>query len=377
MKLEELVAGKHELAFLYSALEATEYGVTIIDLQQPHVPVVFANRAFEQLTGYKKSEMIGRDSQFLIGHDLDQEGVEEVMHAMEEGRSCTVMLKLYRKSGDTFWNELNLSPILNPDGILTHYIGVQNDVTEREMIRQKLIEQRAELEMALKNLQHQTEEKKKLLSLVAHDLRAPLANIQSLNELAVESKDPEEANHYVQMSSNLAADTSELVSDLLHWRSIERGDFEIRKSPVHLNIFADSIEKYLVHYGLRKDIRVELSRDFRSRTYLMDVKRIQQVISNLVSNAIKYSRRGSRIEVLMSSSEEEFVLRVRDFGKGIRDHELNKLFEAFEKTSTVPTEGESSFGLGLSIVQKIVEMHGGKTEVESTFGEGTCFTVRI
>jgi PAS domain S-box-containing protein len=377
MKLQELTVSQDELEFLYSALEATEYGVSIIDIMQSHVPVVYANKAFELLTGYKKSEILERDSQFLIGDDLDQEGIDEVKRAMEEGRSCTVMIRLYKKTGELFWNELNLSPIRDHDGNITHYIGVQNDVTEREVMRQNLNDQRIELEKAMEKLKYQTEQKKKLLSLVAHDLRAPLANIQSLNDLAVQSKDADEANLYVQMSSNLAADTCELVSDLLHWRSIERGDFEVRKSPIHLSIFADSIEKYLLHFGARKDIHVVLHRNFGARIYPMDVKRMQQVISNLVSNAIKYSKRGSKIEVLMSSSETEFVMQVRDYGRGIQPHELSNIFEAFEKTSTVPTEGESSFGLGLAIVQRIVEKHDGKIEVESTFGEGTCFTVRV
>lgn len=377
MKLKELAGFQHDYKLLKSAIEATDVGITLVKVQFPDFPVVMVNRAFEELTGYSREEIIGKNSKFLVGDDLDQAGIQSILEAFIEQKSCKVLLRLYRKSGEVYWNELDLSPLRDDHDVVIYYVGVQTDVTERERIRHDLNRQRAKLEETLAKLHRQTEDNKKLLSLVAHDLRAPLANIQSLNDMAIESKIPEEANLWVQMSSNLAADTRELVSDLLHWRTIERGDFKIQKRQVDLNNFAQSIEKYLVHFGARKDIKVELHRQFSSESYFMDVKRMQQVISNLVSNAIKYSDRGSRIEVSMRSTSEEFVLEVRDFGKGIKKDELNKLFRAFEKTSTQPTEGESSFGLGLSIVHKIVEMHGGNVAVESEEGVGTCFTARV
>lgn len=377
MKLKELTDIQHNYELLQTAIEATDVGITLVKVQLPDFPIVLVNRAFEDLTGYSRHEIIGKNSKFLVGNDLDQAGIESIMEAFAKQKDCKVLLRLYRKSGEVFWNELNLSPLQDEHGVVTYYVGVQTDVTERERIRHDLNRQRTRLEETLAQLHQQTEDNKKLLSLVAHDLRAPLANIQSLNDLAVESKNPEEANRYVQMSSNLAADTRELVSDLLHWRTIERGDFEIQKCPVNLNDFAQSIETYLVHFGARKDIKVELHREFAAETYFMDVKRMQQVISNLVSNAIKYSERGSQIKVSMSSNDDQFNLEVRDYGKGIPADELNKLFKAFEKTSTMPTEGESSFGLGLSIVHKIIEMHGGKVEVESEEGVGTCFTAIV
>lgn len=377
MKLKELTAVQHDHELLKAAIEATDVGITLVKVQFPDFPIVLVNRAFEELTGYSRDELIGKNSKFLVGDDLDQAGIQAITEAFSEQKSCKVLLRLYRKSGEVYWNELDLSPLPGKNGVATYHIGFQTDVTERERIRYDLNQHRTKLEKTLEQLHQQTEDNKKLLSLVAHDLRAPLANIQSLNDLAVESKDPEEANRLVQMSSNLAADTRELVSDLLHWRTIERGDFKIQKRPVNLNDFAQSIGKYLVHFGARKDIKVELHREFSAETYFMDVKRMQQVISNLVSNAIKYSERGSQIKVSMSSNDDQFNLEVRDYGKGIPADELNKLFKAFEKTSTVPTEGESSFGLGLSIVHKIVEMHGGKVEVESEEGVGTCFTAIV
>ena len=368
---------QEDYKLLKAALDASSCGVTIVDVRHPDVPIVYVNRAFEDLVGYGQNEIIGRNSQFLVGEDLDQAAIDTIIQSMSEERSCKVLMRMYRKSGELVWIELNLSPIRDKQGVVTYSVGVQTDVTERELIRKELDAQRIELENSLEELHRQSEDKKKLLSLVAHDLRAPLANIQSLNDLAVESKNTSEANKFIQMSSNLAADTRELVSDLLNWRSIERGDFELRKGSVNLPAFAESIEKYLVHFAARKDIHIELQKRFEAKYFVMDIKRIQQVISNLVSNAIKYSQRGSRVEVLMSITDNDFVLKVRDFGKGIPEQELGKLFRAFEKTSAMPTEGESSFGLGLSIVHKIVEMHGGSIEVESEVGAGTCFTVKI
>lgn len=128
--LNELDA-KHQLDLKDRALGSTAEGVTISDLNQPDQPIVYANEAFERLTGYSREEVLGRNCRFLQGAETDQTTVEAIRQAVKQRKSLTVELLNYHKDGMEFWNRLSITPIANPAGRVTHFIGVQSDVTER------------------------------------------------------------------------------------------------------------------------------------------------------------------------------------------------------------------------------------------------------
>jgi PAS domain S-box-containing protein len=114
------------------AIAASSNGIVITETTKPDNPILYANPGFERITGYSAEEVIGRNSRFLQGRDRQQPALQEIRHALAEHRSCTVMLRNYRKDGSLFWNELSISPIFDHENKLTHYIGVQTDVTQRK-----------------------------------------------------------------------------------------------------------------------------------------------------------------------------------------------------------------------------------------------------
>ncbi|WP_161884017.1 PAS domain S-box protein [Deinococcus alpinitundrae] len=124
--------------FLSRTLAACSVGLVITDVCQFDQPVVYVNPAFEALSGYTADEILGRNCRFLQAEDRDQSGVEEIRQAIAQGQSITVTLRNYRKNGTLFYNELTLSPVHDASGTLTHYLGFQNDVTEREAARRQL-----------------------------------------------------------------------------------------------------------------------------------------------------------------------------------------------------------------------------------------------
>lgn len=128
--LDELDA-KHQLDLKDRALSSTAEGVTISDPNQPDHPIVYANEAFELLTGYSREEAVGRNCRFLQGAETDQNTVDEIRRAVRQKMPVTVELLNYRKDGSEFWNRLSITPIVNSAGDVTHYIGVQSDVTGR------------------------------------------------------------------------------------------------------------------------------------------------------------------------------------------------------------------------------------------------------
>lgn len=117
------------------ALESTSCGLVISDLSQEDNPLIYVNTGFERVTGYKRDEVLGKNCRFLQGEDTDQASLELLRHAIKEQKECKVVLRNYRKDGTMFYNELVISPIQDDSGKITHLIGVQTDVTERELNR--------------------------------------------------------------------------------------------------------------------------------------------------------------------------------------------------------------------------------------------------
>ena len=181
------------------AITSSSSGVTIADMLQPDQPLIYVNPAFTEMTGYPHEEVVGNNCRFLQADDRDQDALNELRAALKEGRECKVLLRNYRKDGTMFWNELNLAPVRDDNGKLTHFIGIQNDVTQRiesekqirqmnENLEEKVKERTEALTNTLnelKSAQNRVVQSEKLASLgqliagVAHEINTPLAAIKA------------------------------------------------------------------------------------------------------------------------------------------------------------------------------------------------------
>ncbi|MGJ5675328.1 MAG: PAS domain S-box protein [Nostochopsis sp.] len=129
------------------AIAASSNGIVISDARLPNLPMIYANPAFGHITGYSPEDVIGRNCSFLQGIDTNQPEIQEIRNAIKQAKNCTVMLRNYRRDGTLFWNELNISPVFDADGKCTHYVGIQNDITERKQAEMALL-------MSQQRLQH-------------------------------------------------------------------------------------------------------------------------------------------------------------------------------------------------------------------------------
>lgn len=127
-----------DLRLLSRAIEAVDNGVVIADARQKDLPLVYVNSAFEEMTGYTAAECLGRNCRFLQGGDHDQAALQNIRHALGEQREARAVLRNYRKDGSLFWNELHLAPVHAADGSVTHYVGIQTDVSHRQYYEQEL-----------------------------------------------------------------------------------------------------------------------------------------------------------------------------------------------------------------------------------------------
>lgn len=184
------------------AITSSSSSIIIVDAQAPNMPIQYVNPAFEQTTGWKLEEVIGKNCRFLQGHDTEQEGLKQLRVAMKAREPCTVVLRNFRKDGTMFWNELSISPVQDEYGDVTHYVGVQNDIGDRVLLEEaqeqmralnenleEMVQDRtAELEHTLAELQstqHRMVQSEKLASLgqliagVAHEINTPLAAVKA------------------------------------------------------------------------------------------------------------------------------------------------------------------------------------------------------
>ena len=233
-------------------------------------------------------------------------------------------------------------------------------------------------ELAKKNaeLENLNRQKNRFLGMAAHDLRNPLCVILVYSEFletGAANVLNSEQRDFVAAIKRSSESMLKMITELLDVTAIESGHVNLDRLPENLPrlIGRNVILNRLL--ANKKEIIVEYEPPVVFPPISCDTGKIDQVLNNLITNAIKFSRRGSIIRVGLTHSNECAIVSVQDQGQGIPAGDLSKLFKPFSKTSTRATEGEQSTGLGLSIVRRIVEAHGGHIWVESEVGTGSTF----
>jgi len=218
-------------------------------------------------------------------------------------------------------------------------------------------------------------QKDHFLGIAAHDLRNPLSSMRGLAQLMLEMPlEPPQQREFLETIQRTSNETLGLVNDLLDVSVIESGKLELKRTDHDLVKMVQRRVRQLEPHARSKKIAVSVDAPDGQHASI-DGSRFNQVVDNLVSNAIKFSPSGSTVQVALRSRDGSFTLSVQDQGPGISEQDRKLLFRSFQKLSARPTGGEKSTGLGLAIVKKIVDAHGGNITVDDAPGGGTVFTV--
>jgi signal transduction histidine kinase len=224
------------------------------------------------------------------------------------------------------------------------------------------------------------QQKDQFLGMAAHDLRSPLSIILSYSEFLLDEAADQLNEEHLEFLSIIHSSSEfmlQLVNELLDVSTIESGKLQLNCQPTDL---IDLVERNVALNNVlakKKQIQLSIHYDELLPEMMVDAAKIEQVLNNLISNAIKYSYPDSTIEIRVASRENQAVISVKDEGQGIPAAELDNLFELFGKTSIRTTSGEKITGLGLAIAQKIVHEHQGEIWVESQPGIGATFYVSL
>lgn len=218
-------------------------------------------------------------------------------------------------------------------------------------------------------------EKTEFLGIAAHDLRNPLSAVIGFAELLQIEGSPKVAQRGTTIA-NAGRRMLELINDLLDANAIEEGRYASQIEPLELRSLVTASMQHNHTSSERKQIGFELA-DGPAAWAQGDRKATLQILDNLLSNALKYSPIGSQVQLTLHVDDEWTGFAIRDHGPGISEEDQKKLFQKHTKLSARPTGGESSVGLGLSIVKRLAEAMGGTVTCQSTLGEGATFTLRL
>lgn len=239
-------------------------------------------------------------------------------------------------------------------------------------------ERHAELQQALEEsqaaLRALEKEMSRFIGVAAHDLRSPLANILTASAYLRDTLTGVGGDHetLLEFIPQQAQYMLSLINDLLDVSQFESGTFMLDREWIEVQPFVEATVRQHRRVAEMKNIRLEMHLASGGCADA-DPKRLRQVLDNLISNAIKFSPRGSTITVAAERAAGELRFSVRDEGPGISEQDQQQLFQYFSRASARPTGDETSTGLGLAIARRVVEAHGGKIGVISAPGEGSTF----
>lgn len=252
-----------------------------------------------------------------------------------------------------------------------------------EQVNQCLLEAKSKIEKHAEELAALNAEKNKFFSIIAHDLRGPLAGLTGLSELLflklenAEETNAEEIIEYAKMLHDSSTQVFELLENLLEWAQIQMHTISFKSEQIPLkHLIISSIGIY--HNDLKKkDLSLSLKVN-ENETVFGDQAMLKAILRNLTSNAMKFTPKNGAIEIKATKTNDQKIkIQVKDTGIGMDKSLIDKLFRIDQKVSRVGTEGEVSSGIGLILCKNLVEKHGGSITVKSTPGKGTTFTVTL
>lgn len=220
--------------------------------------------------------------------------------------------------------------------------------------------------------------RKDFIAYVSHELKTPLSTIKLLSETMVhdENMNIDICKEFMEDISSESDRLTNIVNDLLTLMELEITEMKIDFEMANLKAIAEKVHSNMTHLAAEKDIDFRLS-VAEELEFKFDPDRIKQTLINIISNAIKYTDRGGTVELKLYSEYDSVVVEISDNGIGIPEESLPHIFDRFYRVDKARARATGGSGLGLSIANQIVSLHGGKIEVESKLGEGTTIKIRL
>jgi len=354
---------------LSRAVEASPISVVITDREGN---IEYVNPKFIEATGYSLEEVVGQNPRILNSGRQPAEMYQTLWQTIVSGKEWHGVFCNRKKNGEVFWESAAIAPVSDEEGNITHYVGLKEDITERRRYEDNLNEAR-------KSALSATRTKSVFLANMSHEIRTPMNAIIGMSYLALETDLDPKQKDYLQKIQVSSQSLLSIINDILDISKIEAGKMDLDITSFSLDGILENLSVNLGQQAKKKGLELlyDISEKVPDRLK-GDLIKINQVLMNLGTNAIKFTDSGQIIIAIDGVREENEAIRlkasVKDTGIGLSREQISKLFQPFTQADSSTTRKYGGTGLGLSISKQLVEMMGGELSVESMPGKGSTFS---
>ncbi len=332
--------------------------------------VLFCNQVFSNISGYKLEEIEGRNLSEILSLSIDsQQLMNRKLKERVEGKSDQYEIMVKNKNGEVKWWVISGSPVYNKNNEVVGSIGIHLDVTDRKNLENKLL-------LAKENAEKNVDFKESILTTMSHEIRTPLNGIlgmlREMDKQVVSEEIKKQLDYSIMASEHLMT----IVNNILDYSKLQEGKMLIKRKPARLEDSIDKVLQILKSKIQEKNLEVEVYSTLND-SYLFDNIKIEQILFNVIGNAIKFTDKGT-ITIKSSASPitkklHNVIFSISDTGIGMSPKTLDSLFTKYSQGSSFE-RGSKGTGLGMAITKELTELKNGKIEVESQKGKGSTFT---
>lgn len=326
------------------------------------------NRAMEELTGKKEHQLVGLSPWDVYSKEVAQQIVDTDQQVFANNRALTYEQWLEYPDGRKHYFELRKVPFYSKDGRHLGLVGFGRDITERKRHEE--------------SLEKASRDKTTFISTISHELRTPLNGIVGLSRMLLDTRLTDEQRKYMQTINVSAITLGNIFNDIIDMDKFDRRKLELLPAPLNFEDFVAEIESISALMAEQKGLRFDLERlSELPKAIEVDATRLRQVIWNLISNAMKFTKEGGVVMTVSSEVEEDFatiMIEVEDTGIGIPEAELDKIFAMYYQVKSGKDNLHAvGTGIGLAVSRQLINMMDGDITVSSEEGFGSTFTISI
>lgn len=345
-------------------------------ISAPGPRILFVNEAFERYTGYSREEVMGKSPRILQGPKTQRAELDRIRAALEKPQPVRAEVINYTKAGKEYWLELDIVPVADADGRVTHFVSIERDISERKRVEGEILALNTSLEARVqertRELNAANLELEAFSYSVSHDLRSPLNTIDGFSQMLFKTNQQhldDKGRHYLSRIRAGAHQMGALIDGLLSLAKISRDP--LRVQDVDLSALSHQVVQECREREPERDVLIIIEENLQ---VMGDPTLLLVAMQNLIGNAWKYTSRQARASVEVACETVpggESVYVVRDNGAGFDVAYADKLFGAFQRLHS-PSEF-SGTGIGLANVKRVIERHGGRVWAEGRLNEGASF----
>ena len=397
---------EEQLRKLVRAVEQSSSAIVITDVNGN---IEYVNPRFTEITGYTAQEAIGNNPRLLKAGDHPPEFYKNLWDTITSGGQWHGKFRNKKKSGELYWESASISPITNHEGVITHFLALKDDITERMLTEERLQQQTTELEraryralnmmedadlmrrdaemradelarmagrleQAKREADAASEAKSHFLANMSHEIRTPMNAIIGFSSLLLEEDLTGEQRETVQIITTSGTNLLSLINDILDLSKVEAGHMTLEEVDFSLHMLVNNAANLIRNRCSEKGLTLAV--DFADEVpdaLRGDEAKVRQVLTNLLSNAAKFAEHGS-ITINVALRNAMIELAVTDTGIGIPAHKIARIFDPFTQADESTTRRFGGTGLGLTLCKGFAEMLGGDLRVQSTPAKGSTFT---